>query len=308
MKKAEQPVSDLLIEASNNAATLILKRHKLFRTGGSVFVGLLKKVEKPSFTWLKASIPVDDISRNGWDLAHETAARYKKELGHAPYIEPDKVGGRFDALNSAGRDQGQTSGAPGAGEGLGAFGAGGLDPQSIINSMMPQMGQFGIPNGIGIPGMPSLAHGGGFAGGSFGGGMPGFPGHGGHGLPGGADPFAAIGAGGFGGGRGQRGLPGLPQDPNKEIMDLLKGTGLGGEAKEISVPALHEVSGWDALPANTARMLEVEAAQLLLSQMPGVAPEMHGVKSLRALGEMEACSKALKRFLNEHLEAASQAS
>lgn len=289
MKRMEQPVSDLLIEASNNAATLILKRRKLFRTGGSVFVGLLKRVENQS--WIKASMPVSDASCNAWDLAHETAGRYKKELGHAPYIEPDKVGGRFDSLSKA--DRQHSPEAQSSDDGFGHFGAGALDPQSIINSMMPQMGQFGISGGMNVSGIPAMPGMSGF--GSGFGGMPGFPGHG---LPGSADPFAAV--SGFGrSGRGQRGMPGQPQEPNKEIMELLKGTGLGGEgeAKEIAVPALREVPGWDSLSPNTARMLEVEASQLLLSQMPGVAPEMHGVESLRAIADMETCSKVLKRFL-----------
>lgn len=287
MTKEEQPVSDLLIEASNAAATLILKRRKLFRHGGSVFVALLKKVEGHS--WLKASMPVSDISRNAWDLAHETAARYKKELGHAPYIEPDKVGGRFDSLSKA--DRQHSPEAQSSDDGFGHFGAGAFDPQSIINSMMPQVGNFGLPGGMNLPGVPAMPGMSGFGGGF--GGMPGFPEHG---LPGSADPFAAR--TGFGrGGRSSHGMSGHPQAPNQEILNLLKGTGLGGEDKEIAVPALREVPGWDALPQNTARMLEVEASQLLLSQMPGVAPEMHGAESLRAIADMETCSKVLKRFL-----------
>lgn len=277
MTKEEHPVSDLLIEASNAAATLILKRRKLFRHGGSVFVALLKKVEGHS--WLKASMPVADISRNGWDLAHETAARYKKELGSAPYIEPDKVGGRYDRLSTLGREQSSDQHATKS-----AFAtAGAFDPQSIVNGMLPNNGQFGLPGGFSVPGMNSGLGGFGAAGG-FGGGTGGF------GLPAGMDPFAAAGF-------GRRGSA-MPGDaPNKEIIDILKGTGLGDEAKEIAVPAMREVPGWERLAANTARMMEVEAAQLLLSQMPGVAPELHSKESLRAVADLEACSKVLRRFL-----------
>lgn len=273
MKNQENPVMDLLIEASNTAATLILKRRKLFRNGGSALVNLLKNVENHS--WLKVSIPVTDINRNGWDLAHETAARFKKELGQAPYIEPDKVGGRFDTMNSEGREPKPDHGATKS-----AFGV--HDPQSMINNLMPQTGQIGLPSGFSIPGMTGMP---GMPGVQGFGGMPGFSG------PGAADPFMTAGFG-----RGSGGHAGI-QDPNKEIMEILKGTGFGTEFREISVPAMQEVPGWEKLAANTGRMLEVEASQLLLSQMPGVALELHSKESLRAVAEMEACSNVLRRFL-----------
>lgn len=96
MTQNEKPVCDLLIEASPTASALILKRRKLFRTGGSVYVGELKKIDKKC--WLKASIAVASLDRNAWDLAHDVAARYRKELEQQPFVEPDRAGGRYDRL------------------------------------------------------------------------------------------------------------------------------------------------------------------------------------------------------------------
>ena len=42
--KVEQPVLDLLIEASAPVAAIITSRRRLFRAGGSVFVGELLRV------------------------------------------------------------------------------------------------------------------------------------------------------------------------------------------------------------------------------------------------------------------------
>lgn len=73
MTQNEKPVCDLLIEASPTASALILKRRKLFRTGGSVYVGVLRKIEKKF--WLKVSIFSATPDFNSWALAPEFAVR-----------------------------------------------------------------------------------------------------------------------------------------------------------------------------------------------------------------------------------------
>jgi hypothetical protein len=44
-------------------------------------------------------------------------------------------------------------------------------------------------------------------------------------------------------------------------------------------------------------MLTVETAQLLLSQMPGVPPQVHPVSSLRAIAKLSQCSRVLRDVL-----------
>ncbi len=280
----EQPVIDLLVEASPQAALLIMKRRKLLRTGGSLYVGQLKRLE--GRTWLKASIPIDNISRNAWDLAHETVARYKKDLGQTPYIEPDRKGGEYDTLDKQERAA-TNAGTPD--DGLDAFKGVSFDPNDILRSVMPDLSQFGVPNlhNFNMPGagMP----------------QPGFGAHStgrgfGPGMSAGMGPGFGLGSG-FGSGLGSRSNPSVPQSPG-----MHPGAGGGHDssseaAKAPTVPALHEVPGWDMLHPVTARMLTVETAQLLPLQMPGVPPQAHPIASLRAIAKLSQCSSVLREFL-----------
>ena len=54
--KAEQPVLDLLVEASGAAALLITRRRRLFRAGGSVFVGELLRKDGKTHGWRSRQI------------------------------------------------------------------------------------------------------------------------------------------------------------------------------------------------------------------------------------------------------------
>ena len=267
--KAEQPVLDLLIEASGAAALLITRRRRLFRVGGSVFVGEL--LRKDGKTWLKASLAVPSIERNGWDLAHETVARYKKEFGQSPYIEPDRTGGRYDALAQSGKARdplmSPMDGAPGRSA---------WDPNAMIESLMPKIPHVGLAGNMGIPGIGGRGNGG----------------FGGFGIP---DMTMGMGQAHGGFGQSQIGPAGQGQD----VMALLQQTGLGGsEEAEISVPALRAVPGFEGLSDNLAKMLEVEASQLLLSQMPGVPTSAHNKNSLVAIAKLPECSRALRSFLS----------
>lgn len=267
--KVEQPVLDLLIEASGAAALLITRRRRLFRAGGSVFVGEL--LRKDGKTWLKASLAVPSIERNSWDLAHETAARYKKEFGQSPYIEPDRTGGRYDALAQSckARDplMSPMDGAPSRSA---------WDPNAMIESLMPKIPHVGLAGNMGIPGI----------GGRGNGGFDGF------GIP---DMTMGMGQAPGGFGQSQIGPAGQGQD----VMALLHQAGLGGsEEAEISVPALRAVPGFEGLSDNLAKMLEVEASQLLLSQMPGVPTSAHNKDSLVAIAKLPECSRALRSFLS----------
>jgi len=269
--KAEQPVLGLVIEASGAAALLITRRRRLFRAGGSVFVGEL--LRKDGKTWLKASLAVPSIERNGWDLAHETAARYKKEFGQSPYIEPDRTGGRYDALAQSGkaRDPMMPSldGAPGRSA---------WDPNAMIESLMPKIPHVGLAGNMGIPGIGGRGNGG----------------FGGFGIP---DMTMGMGMGQAPGGFGQSQIG--PAGQGQDVMALLQQAGLGGsEEAEISVPALRAVPGFEGLSDNLAKMLEVEASQLLLSQMSGVSPGAHNKDSLVAIGKLPECSRVLKSFLS----------
>ena len=320
----EQSVIDLLVEASPQAALLIMKRRKLLRTGGSLYVGQLKRLE--GRTWLKASMPVDDASRNPWDLAHETAIRYKRDLGQTPYIEPDRVGGEYDIIDKRERAASGNAGADtfdpldpldprkaNAG-GFDPMSGMGFDPSDIVRGVMPDLSQFGMSNmhGFGAPG--------------FGGG-PGIPGLGlsGLGLSGlgmtgpGMQGRGVTGRGASGRGLSDFGLPGsgLPVAgiPGLDIPGVDLGMGAsefgvpqsGTELDEAaagsdapvtpSVPALSAVPGWSDLHPVTARMLTVEMAQLLLSQMPGVPPHVHPVSSLRAIANLSQCSRVLRDVL-----------
>ncbi len=261
--ESEQPVLDLLIEASAAAAVLITRRRRLFRAGGSIFVGELFR--KDGKIWLKASLPVASIERNNWDLAHETAARYKKEFGQSPYIEPDRAGGRYDALvQSKPKDQNMSpvEAVPGRAA---------WDPNAMIESLMPKIPHVGLAGNMGIPG---------------------FGGRGNAGLAGFAIPDLNM---GMGQGPAQFG----PAAQSQDVMDLLKQAGLGAtEEAEISVPALRDVAGFERLPASTAKMLEVEASQLLLSQMPGVPVAAHSRVSLAAITKLPQCSRVLRTFLS----------
>ncbi len=317
----EQPVIDLLVEASPQAAVLIMKRRKLLRTGGSLYVGQLKRLD--GRTWLKATMPVDDVSRNPWDLAHETVARYKRDLGQTPYIEPDRVGGEYD---TAGKRERAASGSAGGDSfdpldpldprkanagGFDPMSGMGFDPSDIMRGVMPDLSQFGVPNmhGFGAPG--------------FGGG-PGTPGPGlgmsGPGMQGrGVTGRGVTGRGASGRGMSGFGLPGsgVPGASllGKDIPDVdlglgaqefgvpQSGFGLDESTTESdvpvtpSVPALSAVPGWSDLHPVTARMLTVETAQLLLSQMPGVPPQVHPVSSLRAIANLSQCSRVLREVL-----------
>jgi hypothetical protein len=320
----EQPVIDLLVEASPQAAVLIMKRRKLLRTGGSLYVGQLKRLD--GRTWLKASMPVDDVSRNPWDLAHETAIRYKRDIGQTPYIEPDRVGGAYDTIDKRERAASGSAGTesfdpldpldprkanPGGFDPMSGMG---FDPSDIMRGVMPDLSQFGVPNmhGFGAPGF---------------GGSPGIPGLGmsgpglsglgmsGFGVPGrGVNSRNASGRGMSGFGLPGSGVPGaslLGKDipgvdlgmgaPEFGVPQL--GAGLDESTTEPdapvtpSVPALSEVPGWSDLHPVTARMLTVETAQLLLSQMPGVPPQVHPVSSLRAIAKLSQCSRVLRDVL-----------
>lgn len=266
--KAEQPVLDLLIEATGAAALLITRRRRLFRAGGSVFVGEL--LRKDGKTWLKASLAVASIERNSWDLAHETAARYKKEFGQSPYIEPDRAGGRYDALAQTGKAKdplmSPMDGAPSRTA---------WDPNAMIESLMPKIPHVGLAGNMGIPGIGGRGNGG------FGGFIP----------------DMAMGMGQAPGGFGQSQIG--PAGQSQDVMALLQQAGLGGsEETEISVPAMRVVPGFEGLNDNLARMLEVEASQLLLSQMPGVPASVHNKDSLVAIAKLPECSRALKSFLS----------
>ncbi len=262
--ESEQPVLDLLIEASAAAAVLITRRRRLFRVGGSIFVGEL--LRKDGKIWLKASLPVPSIERNNWDLAHETAARYKKEFGQSPYIEPDRTGGRYDALVQAGKPKDPVISPVEAVPGRSAW-----DPNAMIESLMPKIPHVGLAGNMGIPG---------------------FGGRGNAGIGGFGIPDLNM---GMGQGLAQFGPAGQSQD----VMDLLKQAGLGAtEETEISVPALREVAGFEKLPVGTAKMLEVEASQLLLSQMPGVPAAAHNRASLASIAKLPQCSRVLRAFLS----------
>ena len=267
--KVEQPVLDFLIEASGAAALLITRRRRLFRAGGSVFVGEL--LRKDGKTWLKASLAVPSIERNGWDLAHETAARYKKEFGQSPYIEPNRTGGRYDALAQSGKARdplmSPMDGAPGRSA---------WDPNAMIESLMPKIPHVGLAGNMGIPGIGGRGNGG----------------FGGFGIP---DMNMGMGQAHGGFGQSQIGPAGQGQD----VMALLQQAGLGGsEEAEISVPALRAVPGFEGLGDNLAKMLEVEASQLLLSQMPGVPTSAHNKDSLVAIAKLPECSRVLRSFLS----------
>jgi len=313
----EQPVIDLLVEASPQAALLIMKRRKLLRTGGSLYVGQLKRLD--GRTWLKASMPVDDVSRNPWDLAHETVARYKRDLGQIPYIEPDRVGGEYDTIDKRERAASGNADAESfdpldplntrntnAG-GFDPMSGMGFDPSDIMRGVMPDLSQFGVP-GLGMPGR----------------GMSGF------GVPGSGSPGAAIPGMGIPGSNVPHhgfGRHGVGQSAGRTVSgvglgsDLGTGFGFNGVTDASitdaagdslgptgnpdsanapatpSVPALSEVPGWSDLHPVTARMLTVETAQLLLSQMPGVPPQVHPVSSLRAIAKLSQCSRALRDVL-----------
>ena len=58
------------------------------------------------------------------------------------------------------------------------------------------------------------------------------------------------------------------------------------------------VPGIEGLGDNLAKMLEVEASQLLLSQMPGVPTSAHNKNSLVAIAKLPECSRALRSFLS----------
>jgi len=267
--KAEQTVLDLLIEASGAAALIITRRRRLFRAGGSVFVGEL--LRKDGKTWLKASLAVPSIERNSWDLAHETAARYKKEFGQSPYIEPDRTGGRYDALAQSGKAR-----DPLMSPMEGASGRSAWDPNAMIESLMPKIPHVGLAGNMGIPGIGGRGNGG----------------FGGFGIP---DMTMGMGQAPGGFGQSQIGPAGQGQD----VMALLQQAGLGGsEEAEISVPALRAVPGFEGLSDNLAKMLEVEASQLLLSQMPGVSTSVHNQDSLLAITKLPECSRALRSFLS----------
>ncbi len=261
--ESEQPVLDLLIEASAAAAVLITRRRRLFRAGGSIFVGEL--LRKDGKIWLKASLPVASIERNNWDLAHETAARYKKEFGQSPYIEPDRTGGRYDALVQAGKGTDPHMSPMDSVPSRAAW-----DPNAMIESLMPKIPHVGLAGNMGIPG---------------------FGGRGNAGI------------GGFGIPDLNMGMQGLaqfgPAGQSQDVMDLLNQPRLGAtEETEISVPALREVAGFEKVPAGTAKMLEVEASQLLLSQMPGVPAAAHNRASLAAITKLPQCSRVLRAFLS----------
>jgi len=267
--KAEQTVLDLLIEASGAAALIITRRRRQFRAGGSVFVGEL--LRKDGKTWLKASLAVPSIERNSWDLAHETAARYKKEFGQSPYIEPDRTGGRYDALAQSGKAR-----DPLMSPMEGASGRSAWDPNAMIESLMPKIPHVGLAGNMGIPGIGGRGNGG----------------FGGFGIP---DMTMGMGQAPGGFGQSQIGPAGQGQD----VMALLQQAGLGGsEEAEISVPALRAVPGFEGLSDNLAKMLEVEASQLLLSQMPGVSTSVHNQDSLLAITKLPECSRALRSFLS----------
>ncbi|MBL8084187.1 MAG: hypothetical protein JNN26_16315 [Candidatus Obscuribacter sp.] len=262
--KAEQSVLDLLIEASAAAAVLITRRRRLFRTGGSMYVGEL--LRKDGKIWLKAAIPVASVERNSWDLAHETVARYKKEFGQSPYIEPDRAGGRYDALVQCGKSKdplmSPMEGAPGRSP---------WDPNAMIESLMPKIPHVGLAGNMGIPGIGGRGNGG----------------LGGFGIP---DLTM-----GMGHSPSQFGPAGQSQD----VMQLFQQAGLSGsEELESSVPALRALPGFEELSVNLARMLEVEASQLLLSQMPGVPVSAHNRDSLVAIAKLPECSRALRSFLS----------
>lgn len=317
----EQPVIDLLVEASPHAAILILKRRKLLRTGGSLYVGQLKRLD--GRTWLKASMPVDDVSRNPWDLAHETVARYKRDLGQTPYIEPDRVGGAYDTIDKRERAASGSAGAESfdpldlrnanAG-GFDPMSGMGFDPSDIMRGVMPDLSQIGVPNmhGFGVPG--------------FGGsqGIPGLglsgPGLSGLGMSGpGMQGRGVTGRGASGRGMSGFGLPGSGLPGASLLGKDSPGVDLGMGAPEFgvpqpgagldesttepdalvtpSVPALSAVPGWGDLHPVTARMLTVETAQLLLSQMPGVPSHVHPVSSLRAIANLSQCSRVLRDVL-----------
>ncbi len=262
--KAEQPVLDLLIEASAAAAVLITRRRRLFRAGGSIFVG--EVLRKDGKIWLKASLPVASIERNAWDLAHETVARYKKEFGQSPYIEPDRTGGRYDALVQAVKGDEPLMSPM---EGIPSRSA--WDPNAMIESLMPRIPHVGIAGNMGVAG---------------------FGGRGNAGLSGFGMPDLNM---GMGHGSAQFGPAGQSQD----VMELLKQAGLGAsEESQVSVPALREVAGFEELSVNLARMLEVEASQLLLSQMPGVPASAHNRASLAAIAKLPQCSRVLRSFLS----------
>jgi len=319
----EQPVIDLLVEASPQAAILIMKRRKLLRTGGSLYVGQLKRLDRR--TWLKASMPVDDVSRNPWDLAHETAIRYKRDLGQTPYIEPDRVGGEYDTID---KRECAASGSAGADTfdplnsvdsldprkavagGFDPMSGMGFDPSDIMRDVMPDLSQFGVPNMHGF-GAPGFGGGPGISGlGMSGPGLSG-PGMSGFGVPG----RGATGRGMSGFGLPDSGVPGA-SILGKDIpgVDLgigapefgvpQPGAGLDEATAESdapvvtpSVPALSAVPGWSDLHPATVRMLTVETAQLLLSQMPGVPPQVHPVSSLRAIAKLSQCSRVLRDVL-----------
>lgn len=257
MAQKENPVCDLLIEASPAASALILKRRKLFRAGGSVYVGELRKIEKKS--WLKASIAVASSDRNAWDLAHEVASRYKKELGQLPYIEPDRAGGRYDRLVN-----GYQPAASDDPFGLANAAAMVPDPMAAVRAMLPdipfQPQSFGVGIGAGIGRSP----------------FPGF----GQSQP------------GFGGGFNHR-----PMDAASQALKLLNDSAreAGGE---VSVPALHELPGWSDLPASTAKMFEVESLELLRKYSGGhLVYEQHTAESLMGVAQMQDCSKRLRAFV-----------
>lgn len=81
-------------------------------------------------------------------------------------------------------------------------------------------------------------------------------------------------------------------------MDLLKQAG-AALRRRLRFRFRHFEKWLDLkLPAGTAKMLEVEASQLLLSQMPGLPAAAHNRASLAAIAKLPQCSRVLRAFLS----------
>ncbi|MBS1994643.1 MAG: hypothetical protein JSS83_29225 [Cyanobacteria bacterium SZAS LIN-3] len=288
---------EFLIEMPHSLRHLIMKRGQMLRSGRTRTMFCLGKGGPKS--WLQAKlIPnAGESTEENWDKAHEVAARFKRELHSDVYVEPANEFGRFKEMT-----------APPL-------------PPEMDSADTFGMPNFGVDGGRTAPSDPF---------GSFGvGGPSGFDPFGG--MPRGHSFGGAFGAVGFGG--GHMNIPGMPQlpDPMRDILppQVRQAMGMGqptgdssekAKRKELAFPPLRDLPGFSDLPETKQKMFEVEAAQLqgdetapaLPAELELPIPTMNMTESidaertLAALSVHPKISAALKRFLLESFEAATE--
>lgn len=273
MKKESTQQTQLLIELPSMHAHIVTKRGRLLRDGGSRGVSTLLKSKDKS--WLATTIE-RNTNANGWNAAHEVAAKLKREFGRSVYVEPDGEG-RFRELTNPNAAKADDNAFGSSGD-FGLTGAAGMNDRGA-SPFGGAMSPFGVSD--------------------LGSGSDPFGGIGGFGVRGNrnsSDPFAAH-------------MPHIPSAADfmpKHVADMMglganKESGGGSKKKSLKFAALHTAYGWSELAEPTQMMFEVEAAQLMNNgfQSQVGLEVVDDYSALVVLALQPAISHALRNFIDK---------